>query len=347
MTFSKTIINWYSANARKLPWRESTDPYLIWVSEIIMQQTRIEQGLSYYLRFIEAFPNLPSLSKAKEDEVLKLWEGLGYYSRARNMMFAAKQVEEIYNGVFPSQYHDILKLKGIGPYTAAAISSFAFGLPYAVVDGNVSRVLSRYYGIHTPINSHQGKKIFSELAQENLNHKDPATYNQAIMEFGALQCKPANPNCTICPLSNSCMALSSNSISLLPKKEKKLKVLNKYLHFFFIQKNDQFLIEKRDNKSIWKGLYQLPLIETKQDENTENIFKTSEFIDIIGEENFILKSVQEVNHKLTHRNLFIRFYQLDIRKFAKHSYLQVNMSDLQSLAFPRPIEKYLEAFKHQ
>jgi A/G-specific adenine glycosylase len=263
------------------------------------------------------------------------------------MMFAAKQVEEIYNGVFPNQYHDIIKLKGIGPYTAAAISSFAFGLPYAVVDGNVSRVLSRYYGIHTPINSHQGKKIFSELAQENLNHKDPATYNQAIMEFGSLQCKPANPNCAICPLSNSCIALSSNSISLLPKKEKKLKISNKYLHFFFIQKHNQFLIEKRDNNGIWKGLYQLPLIETKQDEDLETVFRTPEFTDIIGKNDFLLKSVQKVNHKLTHLNLFIRFYQVEISEFAKLSYLRVNMSDLQSLAFPRPIEKYLEAFKRQ
>ena len=344
MTFSKALINWYSGNARKLPWRETRDPYLIWVSEIMMQQTRIEQGLAYYLRFIKAFPHLNSLYNANEDQVLKLWEGLGYYSRARNMMFAAKQIIELYNGVFPNQYVEIIKLKGIGPYTAAAISSFAFGLNYAVVDGNVFRVLSRYYGIHTPINSHQGKKLFSVLAQENLCTNDPATHNQAIMEFGALQCKPANPDCSFCPLSSSCMALSSNSISVLPKKEKKLKILNKYLHFFFIQANNKTLIEKRDYASIWRGLYQLPLIETEKDVKLEEVLSSPKYIEIIGTKNFQLRSVQEINHKLTHRNLYIRFYQLEVPAFANRAYLQLDIDELSSLAFPRPIEKYLEEF---
>lgn len=344
MTISKAIIKWYQAKARKLPWRDTKDPYLIWVSEIIMQQTRVEQGLDYYLRFVKKFPNVKSLSDATEDQVLKLWQGLGYYSRARNMMFASQQITEQFQGVFPSKHDDIIKLKGIGTYTAAAISSFSFDLPYAVVDGNVFRVLARYYGIDTPINTGKGQKEFSKLAQEILNPKLAATHNQAIMEFGALLCKPKNPKCTDCPLSTSCIALANNTVAELPKKEKKLKVKNKYLHFFLITDGQKVLIEKRDYSSIWKGLYQLPLIETENAEVVDVVLKKAVADSILKGQSFHLVNVQDINHKLTHRNLHIRFYEIQLKKLPTNKFLQIELKQLDDFAYPRPIENYLHAF---
>ncbi len=344
MHISKVITNWYQLNARKLPWRETKDPYKIWVSEIILQQTRVAQGLSYYIRFIDAFPDILSLSKAPEDLVLKRWEGLGYYSRARNMMFAANQIVDLHQGVFPNQYHEIIKLKGIGPYTAAAISSFAFGQAYAVVDGNVSRVLSRYYGIDTAINSLQGKKLFSELAQEIINLKDPATHNQAMMEFGALQCKPANPSCNSCPLASSCIAFSTNKVKEFPVKEKKHQAINKYLHFFLISNHQQILIEKRNYSGIWKGLYQLPLLETEQNKQVEDVLLLPALTQMLGNHQYKLENIQEITHKLTHRNLYIRFYHFIVSEFADHSYIKINQEKTDAFAFPRPIEKYLKEF---
>lgn len=344
MSISESLINWYNIEARILPWRNTNDPYLIWVSEIILQQTRVEQGLPYYLRFTKTFPNIESLSHAPEDQVLKLWQGLGYYSRARNMMFAAKEISDSYNGIFPHTYDEIIKLKGIGPYTAAAIASFAFKLPYAVVDGNVFRVLSRFYGVDTPINSTKGKKYFGELAQEILNSKNPATHNQAIMEFGALHCKPANPKCKTCPLASNCVAFATKQTNELPVKGKKLRILNKYLHFFLIQHEQQILIEKRDYSSIWKGLYQLPLIETDKEELIEDVMQHPNLVKIIGKNEVQLVNVQETKHKLTHRNLHIRFYHLVVAEFQESEFLKVKIEALEAFAFPRPIELYLQDF---
>lgn len=347
MTLSKSIIKWYQDHKRNLPWRNTKDPYLIWVSEIIMQQTQVAQGLSYYLRFIQSFPHISSLYKASEDEVLKLWQGLGYYSRARNMRSAAKQIMEDYHGIFPNNYKDIIALKGIGSYTAAAISSFAYDLPYAVLDGNVYRVLARYYGIHTPINTSLGQKEFSVLAQEVMNEDYPAIHNNAMMEFGALQCKVSKPNCQQCPLVDSCMAFSTQTVNILPKKEKRLKIKNRYLHYFFLWDGRQVMIEKRQNADIWKSLYQLPLIETAQATAAEEVLKTEAFLKIIQTQTFHLKNITETTHKLTHRHLFITFYEIHIPEIRTHHYLPVHLSEVHLYAFPQPIQKYVEALQER
>ncbi|MCK5774638.1 MAG: A/G-specific adenine glycosylase [Bacteroidales bacterium] len=342
MNFSKTLVKWYSHHQRNLPWRNTKDPYLIWVSEIIMQQTQVVQGLSYYLRFIKTFPRVESLYQADEDQVLKLWQGLGYYSRARNMMFASKQIMDDFDGVFPNKYDDIISLKGIGKYTAAAISSFAFDLPYAVVDGNVYRVLSRYYGIDTAINTSQGQKLFAQLAQELLDVNQPAIHNNAIMEFGALQCKNGNPNCEQCPLASSCIAFSIQKVKELPKKEKKLKIRDRYLHFFFISDGHKIMIEKRENSDIWKGLYQLPLIETMQTTHEEEIIGKQEFQKLVKKQTFHINSIKKTSHKLTHQNLHISFYEIKIPQLINKDYLLIEESQYSDYAFPQPIQKYLE-----
>ena len=342
MTLSKSIIKWYGDHKRNLPWRHTKDPYLIWVSEIIMQQTQIAQGLSYYKRFIAAFPEVSDLNKASEDQVLKLWQGLGYYSRARNMKHAAQQIMEDYGGVFPDKYKDIIALKGIGNYTAAAIASFAFDQPYAVLDGNIYRLLSRYYGIHTPINTSRGQKEFAALAQEVLDKNEAATHNNAMMEFGALQCTVAQPSCYDCPLADSCQAFLSQQVSELPKKEKKLKIKNRYLHYFLISDGSQMMIEKRQGSDIWKGLYQLPLIETTQATPADEILQKEAFREMINGQKFHLKHMAESRHKLTHRNLFIRFYEIVVPQLKQHHYLAIHLSEVHSYAFPQPLQNYLE-----
>ena len=240
--FTEEIIRWYNINKRNLPWRNCNDPYLIWLSEVILQQTKIEQGLSYYERFTQKYPTIKQLAEANSDDVMKLWQGLGYYSRARNMHLTAKQIVLERNGIFPNNYQDILNLKGVGNYTAAAIASFAFDLPYAVVDGNVYRVLSRVFGIKKPIDTGAGQKFFAKLAQQLLNINYPAIHNQAIMEFGSQQCRPLKPNCGVCPLKLNCKAYSTNSVNLLPRKKKSIKVSNRYFEYLiYIQKGKIFV----------------------------------------------------------------------------------------------------------
>ena len=255
MTFSDSLLEWYEFNKRDLPWRETFDVYKIWISEIILQQTKVIQGIPYYLKFINHFPTIHKLSLAKEDEVLKVWEGLGYYSRARNMHYTAKYLVDNFDGNFPRDYKELLALKGIGPYTAAAISSIAFKLPYAVVDGNVIRVLSRFHGISIPYDTHKGKRIFQQLAQELLNLEKPDVYNQAIMDFGATQCKPKLADCNFCALNDSCFAFKNNIVDSLPVRSKKKKIKNRYIHFLIIQNENDVYIKKRE-KGIWKGLYE-------------------------------------------------------------------------------------------
>ena len=341
MTFSKTLIDWYSNNARELPWRKTKDPYLIWISEIILQQTRVDQGMPYYIKFIKAFPKVEKLHQASEDQVLKLWQGLGYYSRARNMKMAAKQIVENHQGVFPMTYKEILALKGIGPYTAAAISSLAFDLPHAVVDGNVYRVLSRFFGIDLPINSTLGQKKFNELAHEVMEIDDIGNYNQAIMEFGALFCKAQSPNCELCPLSAQCEAKSSKRVAQLPVKLKKLKIQKRYLNYFLLSNGIETLIEKRDHHNIWKGLYQLPLIETEGPMSEHELFESPEMYQMMKNQTFKLKTSIEVSHKLTHRLLIIRFFQLHIADLSCLPYQKVAISSMERFAFPKPIEIFL------
>lgn len=263
MIFSKILTHWYSNNKRDFPWRQTKDPFRIWLSEIILQQTQVKQGLPYYEAFVSTYSTVFELANANESDVLKLWQGLGYYSRARNLHATAKYIANECDGIFPNNYKDLLKLKGIGDYTASAISSICFNEVSAVVDGNVYRVLSRYFGIETPINSAKGIKEFKQLAQELIDKNKPAEFNQAIMEFGAIQCKPSNPDCSVCPFNSSCVALQKNMIGLLPIKLKANKVKKRYFNFLvFVSTNRKTILEKREGKGIWQNLYQFPLIES-------------------------------------------------------------------------------------
>ena len=278
MNFTEILTHWYSVNKRSLPWRTTKNPYHIWLSEIIMQQTQIKQGLPYYEAFVKNYPTVFDLANAEEQEILKLWQGLGYYSRARNLHTSAKYIANELDGKFPSTYSELLKLKGVGDYTASAIASICFNEPTAVVDGNVYRVLSRYFGIDTAINSTQGIKTFKTLATRLINHEHPGDYNQAIMEFGAIQCKPKNPDCNICPLNNSCVALQKEIISVLPVKLKKTKVTKKHINFLVLISEDKHTVfEKRTAKGIWQNLYQFPLIESTSELNSET-FKSHPLI---------------------------------------------------------------------
>ncbi|MEI7803465.1 MAG: A/G-specific adenine glycosylase [Bacteroidota bacterium] len=264
ISFTKNLLQWSKKNERSFPWKETNDPYKIWLSEIILQQTRVEQGLPYYLKMVKLFPTVQHLAKAKEDAILKAWQGLGYYSRARNLQSAAKYIMDERHGKIPTDYDGWLKVKGVGPYAAAAIVSFAYNLPHAVVDGNVYRVLSRSFGIDTPIDSTEGKKIFSTLANELIAQKEAGRFNQAIMDLGATVCKPASPQCNTCPVQENCVARKKNLISILPVKGKKLLLKDRYFHFIIAQNEKGFLVEKRNGNDIWKGLYQFPLIEAEK-----------------------------------------------------------------------------------
>ena len=342
MNFSQQILEWYSKNKRSLPWRNSKNPYKIWLSEIILQQTRVEQGLPYFKEFIAKFPKIELLAKASEDEVLKLWQGLGYYSRARNMHLTAKAIVEKFNGVFPKDYEKILKLKGIGPYTAAAICYFAYNLPYAVVDGNVIRVLSRYFGIKTPFDSSDGKKEFQLLAEELLIKEKAGENNQAIMEFGALQCRPKSPNCNVCPLQNTCFAFNNNLILELPKKAKKLKIRKRYFEFLIINENEKILIQKRKN-GIWKGLYQFPLIENSVKKSERDIENSKTWKKLFKHNSIqILKISATIKHQLTHQTIFARFWHIDtkIQKVENSKY--ISKKELKNYPISRLLEKYLE-----
>jgi A/G-specific adenine glycosylase len=345
--FSSIIITWYNKNKRDLPWRNTNDAYKIWLSEVILQQTRVAQGMSYYLKFIENYPTIQHLANAPQDDVLKLWQGLGYYSRARNLHTAAKQVVDEFGGEFPNQYHDILKLKGVGEYTAAAIASFASNHPHAVVDGNVYRVLARYYGVEIAINTNKAKKYFTELANEILDKKNAGLHNQAIMEFGALQCVPVSPNCSICPLINSCEAYNKNMVAQLPTKEKKLKVKQRFFNYFIIKYNNTTFIEQRPEGDIWQGLYQFPLLETDTESSVEEILNHDFFKQLIQTNNFTVTHVSNpVKHILTHRHIFCKFFEIEMDSVSKkstlNSYLNIEIEVLKKYAIPRLIDRYLQ-----
>ena len=310
MKFSNSLVNWYLHNKRNLPWRATMNPYHIWLSEIILQQTRVDQGMAYYFKFVENFPAVNQLALASEEQVLKLWQGLGYYSRARNLHFSAKYIMNELSGEFPITYNELIKLKGVGDYTASAIASICFNEATAVVDGNVYRVLSRYFGINTPINSTKGIKEFKLLAQELIDVKNPGTHNQAIMEFGARMCKPQNPDCGKCPLSDSCVALSGKLIKELPVKEKKLKIKNRYFNYIVIQTEDNKTKLIKREKGIWLNLYEFPLIETLNviDENQlvehegfNELFKTMAI-------NVKLFNKEVMVHKLSHQHIYTKFW---------------------------------------
>ncbi len=311
MSFSKILTDWYSVHKRILPWRLTKNPYNIWLSEIILQQTQVKQGLPYYEAFVKQFPTVKNLADATESEVLKLWQGLGYYSRARNLHFTAKHVAYDLGGVFPSDYKGLIKLKGVGDYTASAIASICFNAPEAVVDGNAYRVLSRFFGIETPINTTKGIKEFKALAQELIDVKDPATFNQAIMEFGARQCRPKNPECMLCPLQENCVAYNQGRISELPIKLKKQKVKQRFFNFLvFLSKNKHTILEQREEKGIWQNLYQFPLIESDGNLNYDEALEAVKSHDLLKHKTFQFLQYNDapIVHKLSHQHLNTTFW---------------------------------------
>jgi A/G-specific adenine glycosylase len=344
MDFKHRLINWYSIHKRKLPWRGTKNPYCIWLSEIILQQTQVKQGLPYYEAFVETFPTVFDLANASEESVLKLWQGLGYYSRARNLHFTAKHIVLELNGVFPNNYKDLLKLKGVGDYTASAIASIAFNEVEAVVDGNVYRVLARYFGIDTPINSTTGIKEFKRLATSLIDIEQPSTYNQAIMEFGARQCKPKNPDCSVCPLSDSCVSLQKNLVNTLPVKLKKTKVTTKYFNFLVcLDKDYRILFEKRIAKGIWQNLYQFPLIESEKSLgandfhllNIENSFSQPTEFD------YALYNEVDKIHKLSHQHLHTKFWIIEVEQPLEKG---ISINDLTKYPAPVLISEFIKDF---
>jgi A/G-specific adenine glycosylase len=345
MNFSNKLVSWYRVNKRDLPWRNTTNAYYIWLSEIILQQTRVAQGTPYYLAFVKAYPKIEDLANASEDEVLKIWQGLGYYSRARNLHFTAKDITANYGGKFPNNYEKILKLKGVGSYTAAAITSFAFGLPYAVVDGNVIRVLSRIFGVDAPFDTTIGKKQFQELAQELLIKECSSVYNQAIMEFGAMQCKPKSPDCSICPMQDFCEAHNTNTIAELPVKSKKIKVKNRFLHFLMIEKKGEVYLGKRKS-GIWQGLYEFPFLEFSDRIHEKELFSSENWVNIFGDEKVEIQSVSiEFIHVLSHQKLHAQFWKVKINDINLKNYQLIAKEELENYPVSRLTEKYFETLE--
>lgn len=332
-------------NQRDLPWRKTKDPYFIWLSEIILQQTRVSQGLKYYEKFVSEFPDIFALSKADEKKVLKLWQGLGYYSRARNMHFTSKYITEHHNGNFPTSFEEILSLKGVGDYTASAISSISFDLPEAVVDGNVYRVLSRYFGVTDEINSTMGKKKFKKLAQELIDPKRPGDHNQALMELGAMVCKPNKPLCIECPLNDSCFALQNKSIEKLPVKTQKLQVKKKYLNFFVLDQNKKVTkLRQRTNPGIWQNLFEFPSYESEEPQ--ENFQKQEHTLrKMFGfQQTYRLKKYNQdpIIHKLTHRTIYATFWLLETDEIIKDT---VDWSDLEDYALPVLLQNFVDKYR--
>ena len=327
--FATTLVDWFSKNGRDLPWRQTRDPYAIWLSEIILQQTQVKQGWEYWERFMHRWPTVEALAAATEDEVLREWQGLGYYSRARNLHYAARQIVE--RGSFPTTIAEIKQLKGVGDYTAAAIGSIAFGLPAAVVDGNVYRVLSRYFGIDTPINTTEGKKLFAAMAQEQLPPQEASVYNQAIMDFGAIQCTPQSPDCSVCPLMESCDAFRTNRIQELPVKLKTLKIRERHLIYIYVRYKGQTAIHRRGAGDIWQGLWEPWLVD-------------DEHFSLLTSHSSLRLVKQGVKHVLTHRILYADFYlwEPDKRPSLPSDYIWIPESDIDNYALPRLIEILLE-----
>lgn len=341
---TKTLLDWYADNKRDLPWRDTADPYRIWISEIILQQTRVAQGYEYFLRFIRRFPDVAALASASEEEVLKYWQGLGYYSRARNLHAAARSM----NGRFPETYREVRALKGVGDYTAAAICSIAYDMPYAVVDGNVYRVLSRYWGIDTPIDSAEGKKLFAALADEMLDKSRPAAYNQAIMDFGAIQCTPQSPDCMSCPLAGSCTALSKGLVMQLPVKRHKTKTSDRYFNYIYVRMGACTFIHKRTGEDIWKNLFELPLVETDRDLPEEEFLASAPFRALFAEgETPVVRSVlRNVRHVLSHRVIHTNFYEVTLPENSRSfsGYQRIAAEDLERYPVSRLVHAFLEKY---
>lgn len=345
--FAAILEDWYEVCGRDLPWRKTDDPYRIWVSEIILQQTRVAQGYDYFVRFMERFPTVQALAEAEEDEVMKLWQGLGYYSRARHLHAAAREVAA--RGAFPRTYEEVRALKGVGDYTAAAICAFAYGLPCAVVDGNVYRVLARWMGVDTPIDSAQGKKLFASLAQELLDEEHPALYNQAIMDFGALQCTPQSPDCSACPLADTCVAFAEGRVAALPVKSHKTKVSIRYFNYLYVRIGADTLLKKREGDDIWRDLYELPLVESPREWSEAELLASDclrAWVDC--PEVMTVRCLRRgVKHVLSHRVIYATFYELTFPEDASPSFpgfLRVPLEELERYAVPRLVHQFFEKY---
>ena len=342
----ESLFLWYAENHRDLPWRRHPAPYQVWISEIMLQQTRVNQALEYYLRFTRRWPTVTQLAQASEEEVLKMWQGLGYYSRARNLHQCAKQVVELYDGEFPADYDKLLKLKGIGRYTAAAIASIAFNLPHAVVDGNVFRVLSRWYDIETPININEGQDLFSRLADSLLDRERPGLHNQAMMEFGALQCTPKNPNCLLCPLQAQCLALGRQTVLQRPVKLQKTKVSTRYFNYLVFRIEGKTYLHKRNGNDIWRNLYDFPCIESREPMGVEEALASPQFRQLVEGKLFtVVKASPIFTHKLTHRTLVAQFIEIKLEQelsgIETKGLTLTREKDLVLYPIPRLIDLYL------
>lgn len=348
--FSQLLHNWYDQNYRELPWRSSSDPYLIWISEIILQQTRVIQGTAYYFRFIEKWPGVKDLAAASEQEVLKMWQGLGYYSRARNLLSTAQAIANKHQGIFPSSSRELMDLKGIGKYTAAAIASNAFNEKVAVVDGNVQRFVTRLQGITSPLQSNDCFKSVQQFVDEMIDEEAPGKFNQAMMEFGALHCTPQKPDCNTCPFSTSCYAFKHNVTDSIPVKKQKINIRTRHFNFliFMMRCNDGDFtyLQERAEKDIWKGLYQFPLIETEQPAGFDDFNQTEAFNKFVGDDKYTLVSSSRIiKHQLTHQTLLARFFVIKLSEKLKNndfSLSLVNIENLGQYPLPRLIDRYLQ-----
>jgi A/G-specific adenine glycosylase len=342
--FTKKLLKWNrDKNSRVMPWKGEKDPYKIWLSEIILQQTRVEQGLNYYNRFVKEFPDIHKLAKTSEKKVFKMWEGLGYYTRCRNLLIIARYISNEKKGRFPASYNEIKNLKGVGPYTAAAISSFAYNLPYAVVDGNVFRVLSRVFGIKTPVDTAKGKKQFAELADELLDKKQPGVYNQSIMDFGALICKPVAPLCSMCPFNDFCFAWLHKSTDTFPVKEKKTRIRHRWFYYLIAEHNSAVYIRQRTYKDIWRHLYEFYLTETSEKKSLNSIDK---LVNQLIPGTRMTAPLRVVSQQLSHQLIHAYFIQLQVKKkpgFLRNG-LWVKKNRLKQFAFPGIIREFLKDF---
>ena len=341
---SDILLSWFAREGRDLPWRRTRDPYRIWLSEVILQQTRVAQGLEYYLRFTERFPDIAALAAAPEDEVLKLWQGLGYYSRARNLHAAARQVMSRFGGVFPATYGEVRALPGVGDYTAAAVCSIVYDAPCAVLDGNVYRVLARLFDIGIPIDTTAGKRTFAELAQLQLDTSRPGLYNQAIMDFGALQCTPAQPRCGDCPLAGRCLALAAGTVGVRPVKQGRAKVRDRWFTYLPVTCGGQTLLHRRGGGDIWQGLYEFPLIETDKAADFAELAATAAFRELLGNGRWHLRrSVTMPGHQLSHQLLHAVFHRIECD--AMPAFPSVETAALGGYALPRLIDHYLTKYQ--
>lgn len=343
--FSKNLLDWnQNSNIRIIPWKGEKDPYKIWISEIILQQTRVEQGLKYYHRFISKFPTVASIVDADENQVFKLWEGLGYYSRCKNIIHSARYISEELNGKFPDTFEELLALKGIGQYTASAIASFAYNLPYAVIDGNVFRVLSRFFGVNTPVDTSEGKNRFSQLAHQLLDKKNPGVYNQAIMDFGAVICKPGLPLCHVCPFKKRCKAYAGGLMQVLPVKAKSIVKRKRWIYYLVIELKNKFYTRKRTGRDIWENLYEFMPIETSREMSIAGLLKTKAFKNVFTTSRYQVEKISKIYvQQLTHQSISGRFIHIrSAISLPLDGYTLISHKQLAQLPFPKLITTYLK-----